>query len=175
MQYSVQQHVFLYVTHMKYDLLYSVSENFAMKEFPAEKQFSLVNKIRSTGLWIDKKKTKKHNLWVLTEKLDATGARLENTTENHSNIWLKRLKCQSLVQEGLLYLCFLTKQSIAKISTCRKDGICNTSCELWIVTNSFRMLSAFRHADSSAKYVCASQQAAHWLPWSAEPWTQPTH
>jgi hypothetical protein len=42
---------------------------------------------------------------------------------------------------------------------CREDGISNTSCDLWIVTTSFWMLSAIRHADSSAKFACASQPA----------------
>jgi hypothetical protein len=35
---------------------------------------------------------------------------------------------------------------------------------------SLRTLSAVRHADSSTKFVCASQQAEHRPPWSAEPW-----
>jgi hypothetical protein len=39
---------------------------------------------------------------------------------------------------------------------------------------SFRMLSALKHADSSAKFICASQPAVHQLPWSAEPWSQST-
>jgi hypothetical protein len=36
-------------------------------------------------------------------------------------------------------------------------------------TPSFQTL-AVRHANSSAKFICASQQAAHWPPWSAELW-----
>jgi hypothetical protein len=39
---------------------------------------------------------------------------------------------------------------------------------------SFQRLSTNRHADSSAKFVCASQQAEHRPPWSAEPWTLST-
>jgi hypothetical protein len=37
------------------------------------------------------------------------------------------------------------------------------------------MLLAVRHADSSAKFICASQQAAHRLTWSTAPWTWSTH
>jgi hypothetical protein len=50
-----------------------------MKEFPANKQFIiLLNKLRTTGLFIEKKQ--KHTRRVLTEeKLDDTGARLEHT------------------------------------------------------------------------------------------------
>jgi hypothetical protein len=41
---------------------------------------------------------------------------------------------------------------------------------------SFQTLSAVRHADSSVKFVCTSQQAAHQLPWNPKPWVnQSTH
>jgi hypothetical protein len=51
--------------------------------------------------------------------------------------------------------------------------------QLWCVNKgknslSFRMLSAIRNADSSEKFVCASQQAAHRLPRCAEPWNRST-
>jgi hypothetical protein len=39
---------------------------------------------------------------------------------------------------------------------------------------SFRMLSAARGADSSAKFACASQQAAHRPLCNAEPWNWST-
>jgi hypothetical protein len=38
----------------------------------------------------------------------------------------------------------------------------------------FQMLLAVRHADSSAKFVCALHQGVHQPPWSAEPWTRST-
>jgi hypothetical protein len=63
---------------------------------------------------------------------------------------------------------------LRQISTCREDSIFNTSCDLWTVTTSFRTLSAVRHADSSARFVCASKRAAHRSPWSADLWTQST-
>jgi hypothetical protein len=61
------------------DLLKSDGENFdknfTMKKFLADTINSLVNKLRSTGLLIDKKQKHKHR--VLTEeKLDYVGARL---------------------------------------------------------------------------------------------------
>jgi hypothetical protein len=37
---------------------------------------------------------------------------------------------------------------------------------------SFQTLSAFRHADSWAKFICALQPAVHRLPWSRDLWTQ---
>jgi hypothetical protein len=44
-QYTLEQHVFMYVTHVKYNLLESVDENFnvnfMMKEFSAVKQFTI--------------------------------------------------------------------------------------------------------------------------------------
>jgi hypothetical protein len=40
--------------------------------------------------------------------------------------------------------------------------------------SSFWKLWAVRHADLSAKFICASQQAAHRPPWSAEPWNRST-
>jgi hypothetical protein len=33
---------------------------------------------------------------------------------------------------------------------------------------SFQMLLSIRHADSSAKFVCALQQVAHWLLWTGQ-------
>jgi hypothetical protein len=40
------------------------------------------------------------------------------------------------------------------------DTIFNTFCDLWIVTTSFRTLSANRHIDSAAKFVCAGRREA---------------
>jgi hypothetical protein len=57
-----------------------------MKGFPADKIHNLVNKLRTTGLLIDKKT--KHKLRVLTEgKLNIIGARLEHAPRKS----LKRL------------------------------------------------------------------------------------
>jgi hypothetical protein len=53
----------------------------------------------------------------------------------------------------------------------QRDSVFNT-CELWIVTTSFRTLPANRHIDSSAKLVCASQSAMHRSPWRGEPWNR---
>jgi hypothetical protein len=64
------------------DLLESVGENsdvnFGMKEFPSAKEITIWNKLRSTGLLIDKKQ--KYKPQVLTEEtLDDIGARFEHT------------------------------------------------------------------------------------------------
>jgi hypothetical protein len=59
-------------------MLESVDENFdvniVMKEFPADREFSLVNKL----LVIDKKTKHKHQVLTTEEKLDDIGARLEH-------------------------------------------------------------------------------------------------
>jgi hypothetical protein len=68
------------------DLLESDGKNFVMKEFLADKQFSLVNKLRTMGLLIDIKQ--KHKRRVLTEeKLDNIGARLEHTPRKSLKDW----------------------------------------------------------------------------------------
>jgi hypothetical protein len=67
--------------------------------------------------------------------------------------------------------CFLTKQLIAKDIHVQRASIYKTSCDLRIETISFLILSANRPIASSAKFVCASQQAAHRSPWGAEPST----
>jgi hypothetical protein len=38
----------------------------------------------------------------------------------------------------------------------------------------FPMLSALRHVDSVAKFLCSSLQEEHLSPWSSEPWNRST-
>jgi hypothetical protein len=90
-----------------------------------------VNKLRTTGLLIDKEQ--KHKRRVLTEgKSDDIGARLEHTPRKSLKhlaqetgvsksgntiaeaIQRKLVSVVLQVQEGLLCLCFLTKQLIAR-------------------------------------------------------------
>jgi hypothetical protein len=40
-QYALEQRIFLYDTYMKHDLLEGVGENFVMKEFPTDEQFTI--------------------------------------------------------------------------------------------------------------------------------------
>jgi hypothetical protein len=40
-RYTLEQRVFLYVTHVKYDLLESVDVNFVIKEFSADKESTI--------------------------------------------------------------------------------------------------------------------------------------
>jgi hypothetical protein len=55
-----------------------------MKEFPADKDHNLMNKLRKMELVLDKKQ--KHMRQVLTEeKLDDIGARLEHTPRKSLN------------------------------------------------------------------------------------------
>jgi hypothetical protein len=90
-RYSLKQHVFMYVTHVKYGFARKCQRKFR-RQFRYERVPSrqtvrnLVNKLRTTRLLIDKKQ--KHKRRVLTEeKLDDIGARLEHTPRKS----LKRL------------------------------------------------------------------------------------
>jgi hypothetical protein len=99
-RYTLEQRVFLYVTHVKYGSPRKCQRKFSRK-FRDERILSrqtvhyLVNKLRTTGFLIDKKQN--HKRRVLTEeKLDDIGVRLKHT---HTETSTSRPKCQSLVQE----------------------------------------------------------------------------
>jgi hypothetical protein len=95
--YTLEQRVFLYDTHVKYRSASKCRRKFWRKFRDGKVSStqtirSLMNKLRTTGLLIDKKQ--KHKLRVLTEeKSDNIGARLEHASS-------KSLKC--LVQRGQL-------------------------------------------------------------------------
>jgi hypothetical protein len=81
--YTLEQRVFLYVTHVKYGSARTCRRKFLRKfldeRVPSRQTIhNLVNKLKTTGHLIDK--TLKHKLRMLTEvKLDNIGARLEHT------------------------------------------------------------------------------------------------
>jgi hypothetical protein len=83
-RYTLEQHVFLYDTYVKYGSARKCWRKFQCKfcdERAASRQIihNLVNKFRSTELLIDKKQ--KYMCQVFTkEKFDDIGARLEHTT-----------------------------------------------------------------------------------------------
>jgi transposase len=59
---------------------------------------NLVNKLRTTGLLIDKKT--KHKLEMLNEeKFDGIGAKLEHTSRESLKCLAQETECQSVVQE----------------------------------------------------------------------------
>jgi hypothetical protein len=58
---------------------------------------SLVNKLRTTGLLIDKKQ--KHKRLVLTEKLDDIGARIEHTSRKSLKLLAQETGVSKSVQE----------------------------------------------------------------------------
>jgi transposase len=82
-RYTLEQRVYLYDTYVKYGSARKCRRKFRRKfcdeRVPSRQAIhNLVNKVRSTGLLIDKKQ--KHKRRVLTEeKLDDIGARLEHT------------------------------------------------------------------------------------------------
>jgi hypothetical protein len=81
--YTLEQHVFPYDTYVKYGSARKCRRKcrckFHDERVPSKQTVhNLVNKLKTTGLLIDKKQ--KHKLQVLTEeKLDDVGARLEHT------------------------------------------------------------------------------------------------
>jgi hypothetical protein len=82
MQYTLQQCVLLYNTYAQYGYSRKCQQKFWYKfhdeRVPSRQTIhNLVNKLRTTGLLLDKKQ--KHKCQVLTQKLDDTGARLEYT------------------------------------------------------------------------------------------------
>jgi biotin operon repressor len=83
-QYTLEQHVFLYDTYVKYRSArkgrWKFLPKFHDERVPSRQTIhNLVTKLRSAGLLIDKKQ--KHKCWVLPEeKLDDTEARFEHTS-----------------------------------------------------------------------------------------------
>jgi hypothetical protein len=149
----------------------------------------------NNSLLRDKKQKHKHR--VLTEeKFDTIGARLEHTPGKllkylAQETWVSKSSARTATQllkpstesgcpvcckyKKDCCTCFLMKQLIPKNTYVLRGQ--HLQHLLWSVNLNFfiRTLSHVRHADSSAKFVCASQQGAHQLLWSAEPWTQSTH
>jgi hypothetical protein len=188
-RYTSEQLVFLYDPFVKYGSAEKCRRKFRRKvrdgRVPSKQTIhNLVNKLITSGLLLDKKQ--KHKRRVLTEE----GAWLEHTPR----ISMKRLAQETGVSESSAR----TETQLLKSSSeswcvcCKCKKVCCScalfnkavNCErdlcvqgqhlqhhLWFanLTASFRTLSSFRHADSSAKFVCASQQAAHRSPWNAEP------
>jgi hypothetical protein len=81
------------------DLLKNVGENFVMKEFPADKKFTIwwINLNQQDPLIHKKQKLKRR---VLTEKMLDEIARLERTRRKSLKRLAQRLECQRLVKEG---------------------------------------------------------------------------
>jgi transposase len=98
-RYTLEQHVFVYETHVKYESATKCQRKFCdEKDHGIETIHNLVNKFRATGLLGDKKQKHKHR--VLTEeKLDDIGARLEHTPRKSLKQLPQKTECQSLVQE----------------------------------------------------------------------------
>jgi predicted transcriptional regulator len=81
-QCTVEQRVIVYGTNVKYGFARKWRCKFRDEGVSSRQTVhSLVNKLRATGLLIDKKE--KHKRRVLTEKLNDIGARLEHNVESH--------------------------------------------------------------------------------------------
>jgi biotin operon repressor len=99
-RYTLEQRVYLYVTHVKYGSARKCRRKFRRKfrdeKVPGRQTIhKLVNELRTTGLLIGKKQKRKHR--VLTEKkLDGIGARPEHTHRKS----LKRLAQETGVSES---------------------------------------------------------------------------
>jgi transposase len=100
---TLEQRVFLYDTYVKYGSAAKcrrkLRRNFCDERVPSRQAIhNLVNKLRITGLLIDKKQ--KHKRRVLTEeKLDDVRARLEGTLKKSLKRLVQETECRSLVQE----------------------------------------------------------------------------
>jgi hypothetical protein len=97
-RYILEQRVFLYDTHVKYvsarKRWRKCRRKFRGERVPSRQTIhNLVNRLRTTGLLIDKKQKRKCR--IFSEKLDAMGARFERTRRKSL-----KLECQSLVQEA---------------------------------------------------------------------------
>jgi hypothetical protein len=227
--YSLEQRVFLYDTYVKYGSAEKCRRKFRRKfhdkRVPSRQTTNnLVNKLRSTGLLIDKKQ--KHKRQVLSEKLHDIGSRLEHTprksrkrraqetavSESSARRATQLLKLRpykttiihvlqplspqltffsdeaSIHLQGYIntqnnrYWSSQTPHLIHDVSLHPvKVGVwCAVKCKKHCCTcvllrnNCERYLRVEGHADSLAKSVCASRQAAPRSPWSAEPWNRST-
>jgi hypothetical protein len=98
----LQSNVYFYMTPMAdTDPLQRVgksfNENFEMRYFPGGKQFAILWTNLSTRLLTHRKQEHEHR--VLTENTIQEPS-LNILLENHWNVWLQRLECQGLIQEG---------------------------------------------------------------------------
>jgi transposase len=93
--YTLEQRVFLCVTYVKYGSARKCRRKFRDERVLRRQTIrNMVNKLRTTGLLIDKKQ--KHKCRVLNEKLDDIGARLEHTPRKS----LKRLAQETGVSKS---------------------------------------------------------------------------
>jgi hypothetical protein len=89
--------VFLYDTHEKHGSARKCRRKFRDERVHSRQTVhNLMSKLRTTGPLIDKKQ--KHNLRVLTEKIDDTGGRLEHRTRKS----LKRLAQETGVSNSIV-------------------------------------------------------------------------
>jgi hypothetical protein len=142
-------------------------------------------------LFIDKKQTNKRR--VLTEeKLDAIGARPRKSLKRLAQeTWVSKSSARTATQllkpssERLCLVCCKCKDCCTcvlneiiifeKYLRIERTAFSTPPVICELLTTSFGTLSVVRHAASSAKFVCASQQAAHGPPWSAKLWIRSTH
>jgi hypothetical protein len=153
--------------------------------------YNLVSKLRTMELVIDKKQ--KHKRWVLIEeKLDDIGDRLEHTRRKS----LKHLAQETGVSkssartatlllkpssESWCLVCFKCKKNCCMCAF-NETVNCETYLRvegrfqhlLWFVNKGkiFPSFQSYRHAESSAKFACASQPAVCQSRWSAESWAR---
>jgi hypothetical protein len=82
-RYTLEQRVFLYDIYVKYGSARKCRRKFRCtfrdERVPSRQTIhNLVNKLRTTGLLIDKKQRHQHGV-ITKEKLEKTGVRLEHT------------------------------------------------------------------------------------------------
>jgi hypothetical protein len=147
-RYTLEQNVFLYDTYVKYGFTekrwWKFRCKFRDERVPSRQTIhSLVTKLRTTGLLIDKKQ--KHKCQVLTEeKLDDTVARLEHTPRKS----LKHLAQETGVSKsGARTATELLKPSSE--SWCLVCRICKKDCCTYV----------FNETTNCKKYLCVERPA----------------
>jgi hypothetical protein len=142
-----EQSVFLYVTHVKYGSARKCRRKFRDERVPSRQTIhNLVNKLRTWPL-TDKKQ--KHKRRVLTEKLDAIGARLEHTP---------RKSLKSLAQEnGVSKPSARTATQLLKPSTeswCLVCSKCKKDCCTRVLTKHLQKFLLERTAFLTPPVIC---------------------
>jgi hypothetical protein len=139
---------------------------------------NLVTKLRTTALLSDKKYKHKAPgayrylpsprdslfwgcLWV---KVYSINLRTEELKENRLFLMTQAI----FLQNSFNVWTPERLPTVRGMSTCR-DTAFSTPPMICELLTTFRTLSAVGHADSSAKFVCASQSAAYRSPWSEDP------
>jgi hypothetical protein len=151
-QDTLEQRVFLYATDLKYGFARKRRRKFLRKfhdgRVPSRQSIhNLVNKLRTTGLLIDKKT--KHKRRVITEELDDTGARLKHTPRKS----LKRVPQETAMSESSATQLLKSSRESWYLVFCRGKKECCT-CVFNETINCRKYVRVERTAFSTHPVIC---------------------